>query len=77
MEVGVKFEGNIFEEVSSGFARTEGKANGNVGSLVVVIGLMEKAIHQPVEPWSSRAKGGVEVVGNAIADLGGDDGWKH
>ena len=45
--------------------------------MVVVGGFRQKALHQPVETGGGGAKGGVEVVGNAVADLGGDYGGEH
>lgn len=77
MQVGVELERNVFEKASPGAAGAKGQANGEVGALVVISGLCQKALHQPVETGSGGAKGGVEVVGNAVADLGSDYRWKH
>lgn len=77
MQVGVKFEGNVFEKVGTGLTGAKGKADGEVGPLTVVGLPGQKTFHQTVEPWSGGAKGGVEVVGDAVAELGGNDGWQH
>lgn len=77
VEVGVKFEGNVWEEVSSGAAGAKGEANGEIGALVVVGGLRQKTLHQAVKAGGGGAKGGIEVVSDAVADLASNDRGKH